>query len=39
VEWGEVVGIIGFFGLGKMTMFRCVNLLEKLLSGYFMVDG
>ena len=30
---GEIFGIIGFFGAGKSTLVRCINLLERPTSG------
>ena len=33
IEKGEIFGIIGFFGAGKSTLVRCINLLERPTSG------
>ncbi|MGI5440309.1 amino acid ABC transporter ATP-binding protein [Streptomyces shenzhenensis] len=39
VASGEVLCLIGPSGSGKSTLLRCVNLLERLDSGYIKVDG
>ena len=36
---GEIFGIIGFSGAGKSTLVRCINLLERPISGSVTVDG
>ena len=36
---GEIFGIIGFSGVGKSTLVRCINLLERPTSGSVTVDG
>lgn len=33
IEKGEIFGIIGFSGVGKSTLVRCINLLERPTSG------
>lgn len=39
VNKGEVVSIIGSSGSGKTTLLRCLNLLESVDSGEFLLDG
>lgn len=39
VQSGEVVTIIGSSGSGKSTLLRCVNLLEKPISGEILYNG
>ena len=36
---GEIFGIIGFSGAGKSTLVRCINLLERPISGSITVNG
>lgn len=35
---GDIFGIIGFSGVGKSTLVRCINLLERPTSGTVTVD-
>lgn len=37
IEKGEVVVIIGFFGLGKLMFLCCMNMLEVLMDGYIWI--
>jgi len=39
VDEGEVVVVIGPSGSGKSTLLRCINGLEEISSGEFVVDG
>ena len=39
VNKGEVVSIIGSSGSGKTTLLRCLNLLESVDQGEFLLDG
>ena len=39
VNKGEVVSIIGSSGSGKTTLLRCLNLLESVDRGEFLLDG
>ena len=39
IEQGEVICIIGSSGSGKSTLLRCMNGLEPLSSGKFLIDG
>lgn len=39
VNKGEVVSIIGSSGSGKTTLLRCLNLLESVDKGEFLLDG
>lgn len=39
VNKGEVVSIIGSSGSGKTTLLRCLNLLESVDHGDFLLDG
>ena len=36
---GEVISIIGSSGSGKMTMLRCINMLEEFQGGTIAIDG
>ena len=36
---GEIFGIIGFSGVGKSMLVRCINLLERPISDTVTVDG
>lgn len=36
---GEIFGIIGLSGVGKSTLVRCINMLERPTSGEVIVDG
>lgn len=37
-EKGEVVVVIGFFGLGKSMMFCCINGLEMIFLGKLLIN-
>ena len=37
VEDGDVFGVVGFSGVGKSTLIRCLNGLEKVDSGTIIV--
>ena len=39
IDKGEIFGMIGFSGAGKSTLVRCINLLERPISGKVIVDG
>ncbi len=39
IEDGDVFGIIGLSGAGKSTLVRCINLLERPISGSVIIDG
>ena len=39
IQDGEIFGIIGFSGVGKSTLVRCINLLERPTNGTVVVDG
>ncbi len=39
ISKGEVVSIIGSSGSGKTTLLRCLNLLESVDQGEFLLDG
>lgn len=39
IEQGEVICIIGSSGSGKSTLLRCMNGLETVTSGKFLIDG
>ena len=39
INKGEVVSIIGSSGSGKTTLLRCLNFLESVDSGEFLLDG
>lgn len=39
IEQGEVICIIGSSGSGKSTLLRCMNGLETVSSGKFLIDG
>ena len=39
IEKGEIFGIIGLSGAGKSTLVRCLNLLERPISGSVWVNG
>ena len=39
IEKGEIFGIIGESGAGKLTLVRCINMLEPPTSGELLVDG
>ena len=39
VEEGEIVSIIGPSGIGKSTLLRCINGLEKIDSGEIWIEG
>ncbi len=39
VNKGEIVSIIGSSGSGKTTLLRCLNLLESVDRGEFLLDG
>jgi ABC-type polar amino acid transport system ATPase subunit len=39
IEQGEVICIIGSSGSGKSTLLRCMNGLETMTSGKFLIDG
>lgn len=39
IKKGEIFGVIGASGAGKSTLIRCVNLLERPISGQVLVDG
>lgn len=39
VEKGEIFGIVGYSGAGKISLLRCINLLERPTSGTIKVDG
>ena len=39
IEKGEIFGIIGLSGAGKITLVRCLNLLERPTSGTVKVNG
>ena len=36
---GDVISVIGPSGVGKSTLLRCINLLEKPTGGQILVDG
>lgn len=36
---GEIYGIIGLSGVGKSTLVRCINMLERPTAGKVIVDG
>lgn len=36
---GEVVVVIGLFGLGKLIFLWCLNKLEEFMFGYVIIDG
>ena len=36
---GDIFGIIGASGAGKSTLVRCINLLERPMSGKILIDG
>ena len=39
VNKGDVIGIIGPSGCGKLTLLKCINLLEKPTSGHIIFQG
>ena len=39
VEEGEIISILGPSGVGKSTLLRCINGLEKIDSGEIIIDG
>ena len=39
VEEGEIVSIIGPSGIGKSTLLRCINGLEKVDSGEIIINN
>ena len=39
VNEGEFVTVLGDSGVGKTTLFRAINGLEKIENGYIRVDG
>src|SRR5262245_32456064 len=39
VNQGEIFGIIGKSGMGKSTLIRCANLLEKHTAGHVIIAG
>lgn len=39
IEKGEIFGIIGLSGAGKSTLVRCLNLLERPISGTIRIKG
>jgi len=39
VEEGEIVSIIGPSGIGKSTLLRCINGLEKIDSGEIIINN
>ena len=39
INKGEVVSIIGSSGSGKTTLLRCLNMLESVDNGDFLIDG
>ncbi len=36
---GDVISVIGPSGVGKSTLIRCINMLEKPTSGQIIIDG
>ncbi len=36
---GDIISVIGPSGMGKSTLLRCINMLEKPSSGMIIVDG
>lgn len=39
IEDEDIYGIIGMSGAGKSTLIRCINLLEKPVSGEILING
>lgn len=39
IQKGEIYGIIGRSGVGKSTLLRCINGLEKYQGGRLLVEG
>ena len=39
IEEGEIVSIIGSSGVGKSTLLRCINGLEKIDSGEILINN
>ncbi len=39
VQKGEFVGIMGASGSGKTTLLNCISTIDKVTSGYILVDG
>lgn len=39
IEKGDIFGIIGMSGVGKSTLVRCLNFLEKPTDGDVVIDG